>query len=344
MSGPGLELEKIFEPLSCAVLCVDGARICYANSAARRLLGVIPDNAAELLPEEVLRMGDGACAAAAPAGIELSLRAASAGGVRVFYLERAVRGGSELVPPDAAARSRLLSALNRAVWSSVQLAQQSDGGRRGDSDAGIRRVIHSVALLERMLLDRIRLEGMQNREIPLNLGTHSASRLCGELSRTLDYLAKPRGITVRFGGGEGVNGRFDPYWAEVALLHLADNALRAMENGGTLTLRAENTESATVFAVDDDGAGLDSETLAGMFSGDTVGLPLVKAIAAAHGGVCVGWGAPGEGAHFRLSLPLTAGGEELNSATVEYGGGMRLVLTELADWLRDEDYDPRLMD
>ena len=109
---------------------------------------------------------------------------------------------------------------------------------------------------------------------------------------------------------------------EQALQNLAANALRHMPDGGTLTLRAAPEDGRVVVTVRDTGPGIPLEHLPHIFdrfykvdgsragstipSGSGLGLSIVQAIVASHGGSVMASNAAGGGAEFTILLPTTA--------------------------------------
>ena len=103
-----------------------------------------------------------------------------------------------------------------------------------------------------------------------------------------------------------------------ALTSLVDNALGHEHEGGTVELRLHRDGANVVAAVADDGVGIDTETMATLFTRFShgsehttregresygIGLALVREIAQAHGGNVTVTSTPGEGATFSLTLP-----------------------------------------
>lgn len=104
------------------------------------------------------------------------------------------------------------------------------------------------------------------------------------------------------------------------LSNLLDNARRHTPGGGTVRLRAHADPEAVTVEVADIGPGIDPDVLPHVFeryyrgtdartrgSGTGLGLAIAQAIAHAHGGRVEAESEAGEGATFRLVLPLTGG-------------------------------------
>lgn len=106
---------------------------------------------------------------------------------------------------------------------------------------------------------------------------------------------------------------------EQALQNLAANAVRHMPGGGTLTLQARPDGAHVVLVVRDTGPGIADEHLPHIFdrfykadgarsgttipSGSGLGLSIVQAIVAQHGGAITAANSAGGGAEFTMRLP-----------------------------------------
>ncbi|MGH7848446.1 MAG: two-component system sensor histidine kinase NtrB [Candidatus Binatia bacterium] len=103
-----------------------------------------------------------------------------------------------------------------------------------------------------------------------------------------------------------------------ALLNLWKNAIEAMPNGGTLTLKATASDGRLVIEVKDTGNGVPAGI--NVFeaftttkeSGTGLGLAIVQQVALAHRGAINYTSEPGRGTTFRLSLPVQFVPEKAN--------------------------------
>jgi signal transduction histidine kinase len=104
----------------------------------------------------------------------------------------------------------------------------------------------------------------------------------------------------------------DPELLHRALANLILNALDAMPQGGTLTLRTGMPEGAVVIEVTDSGSGLTQEERQRLFTpyytskphGTGLGLAIVQSVVTDHKGRIAVESAPGKGTTFRIELPL----------------------------------------
>ena len=103
-----------------------------------------------------------------------------------------------------------------------------------------------------------------------------------------------------------------------ALLNLCKNALEAMPDGGTLAVRASNSRERVTVEVTDTGRGIPAGVnifepfVTTKPEGTGLGLPIVRQIVAAHGGVLTHASELGRGTTFLMTLPLHPRGGEGN--------------------------------
>lgn len=103
----------------------------------------------------------------------------------------------------------------------------------------------------------------------------------------------------------------DPDLLHRALSNLILNAMDAMPEGGTLTIRTGPTESGVRIEVSDSGSGLTPEECERLFTpyytskrhGTGLGLAIVQSVVSDHGGRITVQSTPGKGSTFRIELP-----------------------------------------
>jgi two-component system sensor histidine kinase KdpD len=119
-----------------------------------------------------------------------------------------------------------------------------------------------------------------------------------------------------------VDGSDKPAWVDPHLLgrvlrHLLENAARYSPSGSRISLRSKRSDTRLEFSVEDNGPGIDSVDLPLIFEkfyrgkkgaisgkGTGMGLPIARAILAAHGGAIEVSSTPGEGTTFSFWVPL----------------------------------------
>jgi len=114
----------------------------------------------------------------------------------------------------------------------------------------------------------------------------------------------------------------DPFRLEQAIENVTANALRHTPDGGTIRMRAERGDGTIVLTVEDPGEGIAPEHLPHIFDrfyktssakgmasrGSGLGLSIVKAVVARHGGRVSATSTLGVGTTIRIELPSPASG------------------------------------
>jgi two-component system sensor histidine kinase KdpD len=110
---------------------------------------------------------------------------------------------------------------------------------------------------------------------------------------------------------------FDPHLLSRVFRHLLENAARYTPPGSRITLGSRRSGDRLEFSVEDNGPGIDALDLPLIFEkfyrgkrgafagkGSGMGLAIVRAILAAHGGAIQASSVPGKGTSFRFWVPL----------------------------------------
>jgi signal transduction histidine kinase len=126
----------------------------------------------------------------------------------------------------------------------------------------------------------------------------SLPELTSDIDAKLRALGDRRWVLESIAEGEAV---LDPQRVTQAVLQLASNAVRHTADGSTIRF-GSSVDSAISFWIADSGPGVSDESL--LFSRSTgLGLPIVKAIADAHGGAVRVRSVAGQGATFVVEVP-----------------------------------------
>ena len=188
------------------------------------------------------------------------------------------------------------------------LAELNDAVARASEEAGrLSRLADDLLLLSRsdqghLAVDR---EPTDVRALLAASARHGAER------------ARALGVTCRVDAPAGLVWDLDPRRVRQALDNLVDNALRFAPSGTEVVLAARQEDAALVVTVADAGPGFPAEYLPHAFErfrrpdasrsrdqgGAGLGLSIVAAIAAAHGGAAVAANRPEGGAMVTLRLP-----------------------------------------
>jgi signal transduction histidine kinase len=183
--------------------------------------------------------------------------------------------------------------------------------RRIEGDADCREVFQKIAAgfsaLETMVGDLLQFTSDHEPRRQ----TVSLSKLAADLLGSLAPQLAAQGIRAINDVADDVEIVADRDMLRRALLNLALNAVDAMPDGGSLTVRAASNGRSVDLQIADTGPGLSDEARRRAFepfyttksSGTGLGLAIVYRIAEAHGGRVLACNSPVGGAIFTLSIP-----------------------------------------
>jgi PAS domain S-box-containing protein len=198
---------------------------------------------------------------------------------------------------------------------------QADGAltseKLGANLDGAERQVRRLADLVRQLLDvthlgRGRLMLIRERVALADVARAVVARLAPDAKRT--------GCEVALEISDEARGDWDRDRLEQVLFHLLSNAFR-YGSGKPVHVRVEREGSIGRLTVQDEGVGIQEHALPRVFEkfehaalargygGLGLGLYIVRQLVLAHGGMVTVQSKPGEGATFRVDLPLEDGGE-----------------------------------
>lgn len=137
----------------------------------------------------------------------------------------------------------------------------------------------------------------------------------------LDYETKNNGITINFKKSRhNISARGNASDFKMVILNLMQNAIKAMPQGGTITINlSENkTDNSACISVQDTGIGIEEDKLNHIFepfysqghstknSGTGLGLAIVKSIIEKQNGTISVTSTPGIGTCFTIKIPLNS--------------------------------------
>lgn len=177
-----------------------------------------------------------------------------------------------------------------------------------DVQKRVRRIRGEVERLDRILTDFRRYANLP----PLTFETCDLAVLIEEVLDFNEPEAQRQKVRVNREIQELPLVQLDQSQFKQALLNLIINGVQAMENGGTLTVRAKPLNGGIQIDVEDTGQGIEPEQLDKIFDlflstkedGTGVGLTIVKQIIEGHGGQVNVESKPGQGTKFSILLPV----------------------------------------
>jgi PAS domain S-box-containing protein len=164
------------------------------------------------------------------------------------------------------------------------------------------------------------VEQVLNFARPVNLAPRAAdlNRVVSDVLHLLESQVSAKRIEQRLELDErGCPGLIDEASVRSALLNLILNAVQAMPDGGTLTIRTGADGDGPRVEITDTGRGMTPEQLEHVFEpfyttksqGLGLGMPYARKVVEQHGGTISVESAAGEGTTIRVALP---GGAEVN--------------------------------
>ena len=170
-----------------------------------------------------------------------------------------------------------------------------------------RRIRREVEHLDRILTDFRRYANLP----PLTFETCDLGVLVEEVLDFNEPEAQRQNVQVNREIQELPLVQLDQSQFKQALLNLIINGVQAMEDGGTLTVRAIPLNDQIQIDVEDTGQGIEPEQLSKIFDlfistkeeGTGVGLTIVKQVIEGHGGQVNVESNPGHGTKFSILLP-----------------------------------------
>ena len=171
----------------------------------------------------------------------------------------------------------------------------------------VRRIRGEVERLDRILTDFRRYANLP----PLTFETCDLAPLIEEVLDFNEPEAQKQNVQVNREIQVLPPVLIDQSQFKQALLNLIINGVQAMEDGGTLTVRAKPLDEGVQIEVEDTGQGIEPEQFDKIFDlfistkeeGTGVGLTIVKQIIEGHGGRVNVESNPGQGTKFSILLP-----------------------------------------
>lgn len=179
------------------------------------------------------------------------------------------------------------------------------------------RIVESLLTISRLDAGETKLD-----KLPLDFAA-----LVDSTSMEMKILAQEKSIALRILAGDDVWVRGDRTRLQQIVVNLIDNAIKYTPEGGVVQVRVKAEGTTAVLEIQDNGIGIPTHAILHVFErffrvdkarsrasgGAGLGLSIVKAICAAHGGDVQVSSEEGRGSCFRVSLPLDASPETLDS-------------------------------
>ena len=356
------KLKTVFELCRDPMLAVKKGKIEYANSAARAAFPEAQEgkNAADLLPEEVLRHDDERYSAMTELrGRPCSISGCDLDGTRVFTLQ--IQDGGDLGPVSGGMIANLISASFNLQISSEQLSSRL-AERSGERAFGklLSILRHNCFSLRRQIGNLDLFYQLQTGGLLLLPKPMDLVEFCGDLADSVNMLTGDDLARVEFSSPHtALPVRMDRQALERILLNLLSNSLaNTKKEDGPVRLGLSKNGDNAVFSVDDRGSGIPEEMQKDIFAryrlplsrasldrGATAGLGLavVGGLVRLQGGAVLIRSKPGEGTSVHVTLPARTE-LTLECDSFKELRGMHGILCELSDVLDHSAYAPKYLD
>ncbi len=216
-------------------------------------------------------------------------------------------------------RRRLLADLGHELRTPLtvvrgEIESMLDGVHQPDPEH-LELLLDEVAVMERLLEDLRTLSLAEAGALGLELGPTDVGDLVSDVADGYRRSAGEAGVAIE----ADVDDRLpeivvDPVRIREVVTNLVVNALRAMPDGGMLTLGVRSDGSEQVVTVADTGVGIDPDQAPAVFerfrkgstsSGSGLGLTISRDLVEAHGGSISLTSLPGAGTTVEVRLPVT---------------------------------------
>jgi len=157
----------------------------------------------------------------------------------------------------------------------------------------------------------------QQGKIPYKAQILSFADICKNILETLNPTANAKNITINYSLPDGITVFADNDMLKTILRNLVSNAIKFTNNGGSINITAEQTQSDVIISVSDNGIGIEPDSLSKLFdisevlttkgtageTGTGLGLLLCKEFVEKHGGKIWVESEVGKGSEFKFTLP-----------------------------------------
>jgi len=182
-------------------------------------------------------------------------------------------------------------------------------------------MLEEVQRLARIVASLFAMSRFDDKEAMQEFARFDLGTLVTSTADQMSALAEDKHLTIRCTIARPVLVDADRPGLKQVTVNLLDNAIKYTPSGGSITVNVHARDSKAVLEVADTGMGIPPDALPLVFDrffrvdkalsrelgGAGLGLSIVKAICAAHGGTVGVQSIQGEGSRFIVELPLASG-------------------------------------
>lgn len=298
-------------------------RVAFAEWPVMLLVPVLVLTAVVLVVRSARRswrpVGDLVRAAGSLADGDYSARVGESGPASVRPVARSFNEMAQRLETADEQRRRLLADLGHELRTPLtvvrgEIESMLDGVHRPDPEH-LELLLDEVAVMERLLEDLRTLSLAEAGALSLQLEPTDLSDLVSDVADGYRRSAADVGVIIGADGEDGLPEIVvDPVRIREVVTNLVVNGLRAMPEGGRLTLGVRRAPGQQVITVADTGVGIDPAETPDVFerfrkgstsSGSGLGLTISRDLVRAHGGTISLTSTPGRGTTVEVRLPTT---------------------------------------
>jgi PAS domain S-box-containing protein len=205
-----------------------------------------------------------------------------------------------------------------AILMNAQYVMRTGKDEKSDPQERVRRIISSVAVMNRLISDLLDLSKIEAGHLELSKSPLNIDLLVHEITDLMGSIAEEKSISISLELPEKpirVTADHDRVLQIVS--NLVGNAIKFSPNEGKIAVGAKVEADDVIFWVSDKGPGIPKEEISYLFdrywqaenaknkqTGTGLGLYIAKQMVSAHGGRIWASSEPGKGSTFYFTLPI----------------------------------------
>ena len=173
----------------------------------------------------------------------------------------------------------------------------------------------NISILMRLITEILDFRKIQNKKMKLELSEFELTDYLTQWTNTFDSIVRKQKKQIRLVLPNSIFMYADLYKVEHICYNLLSNALKYTNEGGNITVKAENFDGMVQICVEDTGKGIPKEDMKHIFDrfyqvqnsnkeGTGIGLAIVKSFTELQGGTVKVESVYGKGSKFIVTLPI----------------------------------------
>lgn len=173
----------------------------------------------------------------------------------------------------------------------------------------------NISILMRLITEILDFRKIQNKKMKLELSEFELTDYLKQWTNTFDSIVRKQKKQIHLVLPNSIFMYADLYKVEHICYNLLSNALKYTDEGGNITVKAENFDGMVQICVEDTGKGIPKEDIKHIFDrfyqvqnsnkeGTGIGLAIVKSFTELQGGTVKVESVYGKGSKFIVTLPI----------------------------------------